>query len=129
MTKEDYSAILQIFAPLGEDLAADIVKHRKAKKCELTPRGAKSLMKEYLATGDAVNAAEEHLNRGWQGFKAEWIRKGSNFIDSNNPSPKQETPQQRTERLSLFNDYRFARDEGQTQKASELKRRLDSLSH
>jgi hypothetical protein len=41
----------------------------------------------------------------------------------------QETAEQRNERLTLFNAYRFARDEGQTQRAAELKRRLDSITH
>lgn len=92
MTKEDRAAIMAIFTPaLGEELAADIIAHRNGKKCPLTPRGARSLLREYEATGNAVAAAEEHLNRGWQGFKAEWIKKPHAFTDTNNPSAKTET--------------------------------------
>lgn len=91
MTKEDLAEIMSIFQPLGQELAADIVKHRRAKKCELTPRGARALMREYEATGTPIAAAEEHLNRGWQGFKAEWMTKGRNFTDPNNPMPRTET--------------------------------------
>lgn len=92
MTKDDFAAIMELFSPvLGEDLAHDIIKHRKAKKSELTLRGAKSLLREYQATGNPVNAAEEHLNRAWVGFKAEWVLKGKGFIDPHNPMPRQQT--------------------------------------
>lgn len=88
MSKE----IMEILGPtLGEDLAKDILAHRRGKKCPLTARGAKALLREYEATGNAVAAAEEHLNRGWQGFKAEWVTKGKNFRDPHNPMPHQET--------------------------------------
>lgn len=80
--------ILEILSPvLGEDLAKDIISHRKGLKCPLTARGAKALLKQYEMTGNAVEAAEEHLNRGWQGFKAEWMQKGKSFRDERNPMP------------------------------------------
>ena len=82
--------IMEILAPvLGEDLAKDIVAHRKGLKCPLTARGAKALLKQYEMTGNPVEAAEEHLNRGWQGFKAEWMQKGKSFRDERNPMPRQ----------------------------------------
>lgn len=88
MSKE----IMEILSPiLGDELAKDIISHRRGKKCPLTARGAKALLREYEATGNAVSAAEEHLNRGWQGFKAEWVTKGKNFSDPHNPMPHQET--------------------------------------
>lgn len=84
--------LMEILSPvLGEDLAKDIIAHRRGKKCPLTPRGAKALLREYQATGNPINAAEEHLNRGWQGFKAEWVMKGKGFTDPHNPMPRQET--------------------------------------
>jgi hypothetical protein len=126
MNKEDRAAIMAIFTPvLGEELAEDIIKHRIGKKCPLTPRGARSLLKEYIASGDAVAAAEEHLNRGWVGYRSDWTKKPGSFIDTQNPISKTETPQERTERLDLFNQYRFARDEGNAQKAAELKSKLN----
>ncbi|MDW9528092.1 hypothetical protein RWE87_05025 [Sinorhizobium meliloti] len=80
--------ILEILAPvLGEELAKDVIAHRKGLKCPLTARGAKALLKQYEMTGNAVEAAEEHLNRGWQGFKAEWMQKGKSFRDERNPMP------------------------------------------
>lgn len=82
--------IMEILSPvLGEELAKDVISHRKGLKCPLTPRGAKALLKQYELTGNAVEAAEEHLNRGWQGFKAEWMQKGKSFRDERNPMPRQ----------------------------------------
>lgn len=77
-------------AVLGEELAADIVAHRKGLKCPLTARGAKALLKQYQLAGDPVAAAEHHLNMGWRGFSADWMKpKGRTFHDSNNPMPVQ----------------------------------------
>ena len=59
------SEIMEILSPvLGEELAKDVISHRKGLKCPLTPRGAKALLKQYEMTGNPVEAAEEHLNRG-----------------------------------------------------------------
>lgn len=81
--------IISILSPvLGEELARDIVAHRKGLKCPLTPRGAKSLLKQYEATGKPIDAAEEHLNRGWRGFNAEWMTRPQRFNDHHNPTPK-----------------------------------------
>lgn len=81
--------IISILEPvLGEELARDIIAHRKGLKCPLTPRGARSLLKQYELTGRPVEAAEEHLNRGWQGFKAEWMTRPQRFQDERNPTPK-----------------------------------------
>lgn len=82
--------IMEILSPiLGEELAKDVISHRKGLKCPLTPRGAKALLKQYEMTGNPIEAAEEHLNRGWQGFKAEWMQKGRSFRDERNPMPVQ----------------------------------------
>lgn len=84
MSKE----LLDVLEPvLGNELAKDIIAHRKGLKCPLTPRGAVALLKQYQLTGSPVEAAEEHLNRGWQGFKAEWIKPKANFRDERNPMP------------------------------------------
>ena len=75
MSKTDQDEIIQIFAPLGAELALDIIKHRKGLKCPLTPRGAKGLMKEYCLAGNPVEAAEYHLNQGWRGFDHTWMKR------------------------------------------------------
>lgn len=81
--------LLEILEPvLGDELARDIIAHRKGLKCPLTPRGARSLLKQYELTGRPVEAAEEHLNRGWQGFKAEWMTRPQRFQDERNPTPR-----------------------------------------
>lgn len=66
---------MEVFAPLGEDLARDIIAHRKGLKCPLTVRGAKGLLKEYLLAGNPIQAAEYHLNQGWRGFDHTWVRR------------------------------------------------------
>lgn len=81
--------LLEILEPvLGDELARDIIQHRKGLRCPLTPRGARSLLKQYELTGRPVEAAEEHLNRGWQGFKAEWMTRPQRFQDERNPTPR-----------------------------------------
>jgi hypothetical protein len=80
--------ILAVLSPaLGEELAKDIIAHRKGIKCPLTSRGARALLKQYEATGNAVNAAEHHLNMGWRGFDAAWMKPKANFRDEHNPMP------------------------------------------
>lgn len=97
---------MDILSPiLGDELAKDIIAHRRGKKCPLTARGAKALLREYEATGNAVSAAEEHLNRGWQGFKAEWVTRGKNFSDPHNPMPHQETREEYLRRAIQANDW------------------------
>lgn len=81
--------LLEILSPiLGDELARDIIAHRRGLKCPLTPRGARSLLKQYELTGRPVEAAEEHLNRGWQGFKADWMTRPQRFQDERNPTPR-----------------------------------------
>lgn len=81
--------LMEILEPvLGEELARDIISHRKGLKCPLTARGAQSLLKQYQLTGNAIAAAEEHLNRGWQGFKADWMTRPQRFQDERNPTPR-----------------------------------------
>lgn len=74
---------------LPEELALDVIQHRKGLKCPLTATGAKALVKQYQLAGNPVEAAEHHLNVGWRGFKAEWMNKGNRYQDTGNPMPKQ----------------------------------------
>lgn len=104
--------IMEILSPvLGDELAKDVIAHRRGKKCPLTPRGAKALVREYEATGNAVAAAEEHLNRGWQGFKAEWVLKGKGFSDPHNPMPRQETREEYLARAVARNNEDWENNE------------------
>lgn len=115
--------LMVILSPvIGEDLAKDVILHRKGIKCPLTENGAKQLVREYLKTGNPVAAAEHHLNMGWRGFFAEWTKKkGSGFVDAANPMPTQETPEERNRRTYLENEMQWARNEGDTAKAAQIK--------
>jgi hypothetical protein len=85
--EKDAYEVLQPF--LGDELAKDILQHRRGLKCPLTGRGAKSLIKEYQATGNAVAAAEHHLNMGWRGFSADWMKsRTKTYHDPANPMPR-----------------------------------------
>lgn len=85
--EKDALSVLQPF--LGEELAKDIISHRRGLKAPLTGRGAKALVREYMSTGDAVAAAEHHLNMGWRGFSADWMKpKGRGYHDAANPAPR-----------------------------------------
>lgn len=63
---------------LDDEHTDAIIAHRKAKRCPLTPRAAQLLASEFSKTGDANNAADEMLIRGWQGFKASWLEPQAN---------------------------------------------------
>jgi hypothetical protein len=52
--------------------AADVVAHRKALRKPLTPRAAELLARSLAASGDAERAAATMIERGWQGYRADW---------------------------------------------------------
>lgn len=68
-------AILDALMPtLDEDHAIAVVEHRKAKRAPLTKHAAKLLAKQFARCADPNEAADEMMLRGWQGFKAEWVK-------------------------------------------------------
>ena len=73
---------------LPEDLATDILKHRRRKKAHLTARVAGVLVREYKAFGNPEKAAEVHLMRAWTGFEASWVKNAQKFTDQNHPTPR-----------------------------------------
>lgn len=76
MSLEHRHAVLDALrASLDEDHAIAIIEHRKTKKCALTAFAAKLLAKEFNKCPDPNAAAEEMILRGWQGFKADWLRR------------------------------------------------------
>lgn len=78
MTLEARHAILDALqAIVGEEYALAVMEHRKVKKCPLTPLAARILAKQFALCPDPKAAVEEMLNRGWTGFKAEWMRKAA----------------------------------------------------
>lgn len=65
--------IMAVLSPiLGDELAAEIILHRKAKKPPFTAYAAKLQVKEYIKTGDPIAAAEMQILRGWTAIKASW---------------------------------------------------------
>lgn len=73
---------------LPENIAKDVIEHRRAIKYPLTVTAARGLAREYGKTGNPEKAAEYHLIMGWRGFFAEWMNKPQIFRDGVNPSPK-----------------------------------------
>lgn len=66
---------------VSEKTAADVVAHRKALRKPLTPRAAELLAKSLAASGDAERAAATMIERGWQGYRADWDGATSNARD------------------------------------------------
>lgn len=66
--------IMEILSPvLGQELAAAIIEHRsRTLKKPLTAYAAKIQVKEYLKTGNPVDAAEMQILRGWRAIKSDW---------------------------------------------------------
>lgn len=76
MTIEARHAILDaLMTVLDEECAMAVLDHRKAKKSPLTPFAARILAKQFALCPDPRAAVEEMINRGWTGFKADWMRK------------------------------------------------------
>lgn len=76
MSLEHRHAILDaLLTVLDEEYALAVVEHRRVKKCPLTPLAARILAKQFGLCPDPKAAVEEMLNRGWTGFKADWLRK------------------------------------------------------
>ncbi|MBX5226248.1 hypothetical protein HJC06_07385 [Rhizobium sp. NLR9b] len=66
--------IMEILSPvLGQELAAAIIEHRaRSLKKPLTVYAARIQLKEYLKTGNPVEAAEMQILRGWRAIKSDW---------------------------------------------------------
>lgn len=60
---------------LGDELARDVVDHRKAIRKPMTDRAARELLANFEAYGDAQAAARAMIANGWQGFNADWLRR------------------------------------------------------
>ena len=71
-TKEILSEVV------SEKTASDVIAHRKALRKPLTPRAAELLAKSLAASGDAEHAAATMIERGWQGYRADWDTPHSN---------------------------------------------------
>ena len=82
---------------LGDELAAEVIAHRKVMRKPLIPSAASRLAKQFLATGQPEDAARMMIDKGWQGFEASWFTKARE-------SPKHAREQQLSfaERMEAF---------------------------
>lgn len=73
--KTDAEKVMPILVPiLGEELAAAVIEHRDTLREPLTEYAAKLQVKEYLATGNPIAAAEMQILRGWRSIKCAWFQ-------------------------------------------------------
>lgn len=69
-------------ADVSASVWADFLSLRKAKRAPLTETALSSIRSEAVKAGWTVEAAlTECVVRGWQGFKAEWVKPADNFGD------------------------------------------------
>ena len=67
------TAAFELESVIGSELAAEVVDHRKRMRRPLTAGGAKRLAQKFLTVADPQAAARMMIDRGWQGFEAEWV--------------------------------------------------------
>jgi hypothetical protein len=73
--RTDATVVMPILIPvLGEELAAAVIEHRDTLREPLTEYAAKLQVKEYIATGNPVAAAEMQILRGWRAIKNSWFQ-------------------------------------------------------
>lgn len=58
---------------LTEQTAKDVIEHRKKLRKPMTARAARELAKSFISYGNAEVAAAAMIERGWTGFKPEWM--------------------------------------------------------
>lgn len=71
--KKDIIEALQQFAPISDETAQDIIDQRKALKVPLTARAARVFSKEFAQCPDIEAAVDWWVDKGYRGFKAEWV--------------------------------------------------------
>lgn len=70
---------------VGVEVWDDFLAVRKAKRSPLTPTALKAIEREAEKAGWTLDAAiTESVARGWQGFKAEWVKERANGRQSGN---------------------------------------------
>lgn len=68
------SADADLFPGVDKQVVADFRKLRKAKKAEVTPTAVAGIVREATAAGYTLEQAlKTCCERGWTGFKAEWV--------------------------------------------------------
>lgn len=68
---------------VSKDVWDDFLAIRKAKRAPLTYTGLKAIEREAAKAGWTLNdALAESVARGWQGFKADWVKETNNGKDN-----------------------------------------------
>ena len=67
------SALAILSECMSEQTAKDLIAHRQKLRKPLTARAAKLLAKDFVAYGNAEEAAEMMIKNGWQGFHPTWV--------------------------------------------------------
>lgn len=62
---------------LTPQTAADVIDHRNRLRKPLTDRAAELLAEQFRQVANPCLAADMMIERGWQGFKADWYRNAS----------------------------------------------------
>lgn len=76
-------AILAEFG-IGQDLAKDFITHRKKHKAAISKTVLNGFQREADIAGISINdAIRISIERGWRGFKAEWIKKSQQPLAQN----------------------------------------------
>ena len=72
--KTEPDAITWLETVVSAETASDIVAHRKAKRCALTARAAKTIAHQLSLIPEELReeAIDHWQNMDWRGFKAEW---------------------------------------------------------
>ena len=98
---------------VSKDVADEYLALRKRKRAPLTELVMKGLLREVSASGWSLNdALRECVERGWQGFKAEWVSKM--------PNPSKNAPAGSWWNLAGFDNQFSAENAGCTEKNFKL---------
>lgn len=83
LTRDIQKILESVLTPI---VAAGVIDHRNALRKKLTAMAAEGLAKAFAATGQPDAAAKMMIERGWQGFNADW------FANAARGSPARSVP-------------------------------------
>lgn len=92
----------ELVEAVGDELAAEVVDHRQRMRKPLTPQAASRLAKQFLDTGRPQDAARMMIDRGWQGFNADWFANAAPRAGPNgsHPADTRERPLTKFEQMA-----------------------------
>lgn len=85
--QQDHAEFRSVLKDLDADRMSALIKHRKAKKAQMSALSARLFMKDAEACGLSIaEAVDTCISRNWITVKADWLAKPSN---RGSPSPQQ----------------------------------------